>query len=244
MTTGLLSSPRLFSSFSWRGFGVFLLFAFGLTAWNWSGLLLTNKMLTLHEHGEYFASLLQRNVLNYFPMYLLASLADGLPLTGRRRTAALALAVIAGALFAVQLRCAVTPNQWFYVYGSTQLPYCTSFPTWRTYFDFPATFIAPVTMGGLVLVFILGLRRHAELTLALRAAGTAQLESRRQRIESEIDAMHARVDPDALLDTLRTVRGLYDKSRAEGEARLEALIQELRHAARHPSADAPPQGAE
>ena len=232
MTALFFGSPGLLRSFSWKGLALFLLFAVALTAWSWSGVLLTPKTLTFQEQSEYFVSLLQRNLLNYFPIYFLAALADGLPLAGRRRLVVLGLAVFLGALLAVQVRCAVNTNQLFYVYGAKLVPYCTAWPTWSTYFEFPAAFIAPLTLGALVLTFVLARRRDAEMAAALHAAGAAQIEARRQRIESDIAAMQSRVDPDGLLETLRTVRSRYEASLAEGEARLDALITELREAAR------------
>src|SRR5688572_261661 len=135
-----LGKPLLLRSISWRGVAIFFVFAIALAAWTWSGLLLiTTKTFTFEEHAEYFLSLVQRNLLSYFPMYVLVAMADSLALAGNARRVALGVALVGGALLAVQLRCAVMADQIFYVYGTTQLPYCTSFPTWRTYFDFPAT---------------------------------------------------------------------------------------------------------
>jgi len=230
-----LGKPLLLRSISWRGVAIFFVFAIALAAWTWSGLLLiTTKTFTFEEHAEYFLSLVQRNLLSYFPMYVLVAMADSLALAGNARRVALGVALVGGALLAVQLRCAVMADQIFYVYGTTQLPYCTSFPTWRTYFDFPATFISPLLMGGLVMVLAFGSRRDGELVAALRAARATQLESRRQRIEAEIAAMHSRVDPDRLLDTLRGVQARYEESLAAGEERLDALIKDLREAAQRP----------
>ena len=225
----------LLRSISWRGVAIFFLFAIAMSAWTWSGvLLITSKTITLEEHAEYFLSLVQRNLLSYFPMYVLVAMADSLPLRVHARRAALGAALVAGALLAVQLRCAVMADQIFYVYGTTHLPYCTSFPTWRTYFDFPATFLTPLVMGGLLMVLAFSHRRDAELVAALHEARAAQLESRRQRIESEIAAMHSRVDPDRLLETLRGVQARYEEGLAAGEERLDALILELREAAQRP----------
>jgi hypothetical protein len=222
-------------SFTWRGVGAFVLFAAALSAWSWSGLLLTSKTLTFEEHADYFLSIFQRTLLQFFPLYLLVVVVDGLPLKGRRRLVALGAAVVAGALLSVQVRCAIAPSQMLYVYESLRMPYCTSFPTWRTYIDFPSTYLFPLTMGALVTVFILGRRRDAELLEALRAARASQIEARRTRIEAEIAAMHSRVDPDALLETLRTVRARYEESLSAGEARLDALIRDLRLAAQPPA---------
>jgi hypothetical protein len=64
-----------------------------------------------------------------------------------------------------------------------------------------------------------------------------ELESQRQRIESEIEAMQSRVDPDKLLDTLRGVRARYEAGLAQGEAMLDDLIGDLRQAAGRPQAE-------
>ena len=235
MTQLFLGKPLVLRSISWAGVGIFLLFAVAMSAWTWSGMLLiTTRTFTFEEHAEYFIGLMQRNLLSYFPMYVLVAMADSLPLMGNVRRVALGAALVLGAAMAVQLRCAVMTDQIFYVYGSRQLAYCTTFPTWRTYFDFPATFLSPLLMGGLVMVFVLSRRRDVELMAALHEARATQLEARRQRIESEIAAMHSRVDPDRLLETLRGVQARYAESLAAGEDRLDDLIRELREAAQRP----------
>jgi hypothetical protein len=227
----LLGSHGLLRSFSWKGLGAFLLFAAALAAWTWSGVFLYPKTLTFTQHAEYFLSLFQRNLVTYFPVYLVVALADGLPLRGARRNAVLVGALVAGVLLAVQVRCAAMPSQLLYVYGSIQMPYCTAFPTWRTYFDFPNTFISPLTIAGAVMIFVFSRRRDAELVAALHAARTTQVEARRQRIESEIEAMRSRIDPDGLLETLRAIRSRYEADPRGGESSLDELIRRLREAA-------------
>ena len=228
-------------SFSWKGVGVFFLFVLALSAWSWSGVLLVDKAISLEEHAEYYLSLLQRNLLIYFPIYLSVALADARPVTGKRKYWVLFGALIVGTLLAVQVRCAAMPSQLLYVYSSVHMPYCTTFPTWRTYLDFPGTFLTPMTISSVVLVFLLARRRDTELVAALLDARSAQVEARRQRVESEIEAMRSRMDPDGLMTTLRAIRRRYDADAGEGERQLDALIQRLREAAgREPS----PAGAE
>jgi hypothetical protein len=140
-------------------------------------------------------------------------------------------ALVLGAALAVQLRCALMPSQMLYVYGSVKQPYCDAFPTWRSYWDFPGAWLTPLSIAGLVMVFVFARRRDQQLTAALSAAGSAQIESRRQRIESEIEAMRSRVDPDVLLESLRDIRARYDRDWADGDAGLDDLIRTLRQAA-------------
>jgi hypothetical protein len=218
-------------SFSWKGVGIFFLFVIALSAWSWSGILLVNKVISIEEHAEYYLSLLQRNLLIYFPIYVAVALADALPATGTRKHWVLFAALVVGTLAAVQVRCAAMPSQLLYVYSSVYMPYCSTFPTWRTYFDFPATFLTPMTISSVVLVFLLARRRDTELVAALHDARSAQVEARRQRVESEIEAMRSRMDPDGLMATLRAIRARYDVDAADGEQRLDGLILQLREAA-------------
>ena len=238
----LFARNRLLQSFSWKGAIAFLLFMVAMAGWTWSGALFTTRAVTFHEHVEYFLSILQRNLMMYFPIYVMVALADSVPLQGARRNALLALALVGGALLAVQVRCAAMPDQLIYVYGSLKVPYCSAFPTWQTYVDAPNSYITPLTISGVVMVFLFGLRRDARLQAAIDASAAAQIESRRQRVESEIEAMRSRVDPDGLLATLRSIRDRYESDAERGEASLDELIQNLREAAGRPEPQ--PAGAE
>lgn len=225
-------------SLTWRGVAICAAFCAALSLWSWSGiLLLPNKTLTFAEHAEYFLTLFQRNLVTFFPIYLTVAIADGMPLQGGARKALLGAALVVGALLSVQARCGAVPYEKIYLYGVNPVPYCASFPTWKTYFDFPGSLISPLVTSTLVLVFVLGRRRDAELAAALHRTRTAQIESRRQRIESDLEAMHARIDPAALTGTLKAIRDRYEENLEDGEATLDALIERLRHAARHPSVE-------
>jgi len=224
-------------SFSWTGFALFVVFVAAYTVWTWCGVLLVDKELDMMEQWEYLVSLFQRMILNFFPGYFLIALADGLPVRGGKRVAALTAALVVGIALTVQVRCVVA-NQKFYAYEARVLPYCTTFPTWRTYIDFSGSWITPMTIMGLAMIFIFTRRRDRQLVALLHNARATELEARRQRIESEIEAMQSRVDPDKLLETLRSIRARYETSLAEGETMLESLIVELRRAAGHPQPEA------
>ena len=221
-------------SFSWKGVAVFFGFVLAYSAWTWSGVLLLN-------HGDedllvYFIELFQRNLLNFFPAYLLVGLADGMPLEGTRRRWALGIALVAGVLASVQARCAVSRDEIFYAYEAVKLPYCTGLPTWRTYWDFPGSWITILLMSGMVTIFIFTRRRDADLVASLHRVRAEQIDSRRQRIEAELETMRSHVDPDKLVATLRSVRSRYEASLDEGEALLDRLIRDLRSAAHAPAA--------
>ncbi len=225
-------------SFSWKGVLVFFGFAAALAAWTWSGVLFTNKSYTGAEMLAYYLELFQRGLLNYFPAYMLVGLVDGLALRGLRRRMALGAALMAGIALSVQVRCAISMNEIFYAYESVKLPYCTAFPTWRTYLDFPSAWITPMLTAGMVMIFVFTRRRDTELIASLHRVHADELDSRRQRVEAELNAMHARVDPDRLIQTLRDVRTRYEERLQDGETMLDELIDDLRSAARAPAAAA------
>jgi hypothetical protein len=227
-----LAFPRLLGP---KAIVIFALFVVAISAWAWSGVLLTTKPVPLHEMLEYYFAILERNAFMYAPIYLAVAIVDGLPLRGRWRIALLVAAPVIGALLAVQVRCLAMPDQLVYVYGSMKLPYCDAFPTWRSYVDFPNSWIAPLTTAGLVMAFVFALRRDAELVGALNAASAAQLEARRQFVESEIEAVRSRVDPDRLRETLRGIRDRYQTAPVEAESLLDELIARLRMAAGRPA---------
>jgi len=231
-------SHHLLRSFNWKGVLVFMGFCAALALWTWCGIIFSNMPLSPNDQLVYFLELFQRSLLNYFPAYLLVGIVDGLPLRGRVRVASLTAALVAGIALAVQARCAVNFNEIYWAYDAVQLPYCTSFPTWRTYFDFPGASIQPLSIAAVVMIFVFTMRRDKELVESLHRVHAEELDARRQRVESEIDTMRARVDPDRLVATLRSVRAKYEGSIAEGESLLDDLIDDLRRAARAPAGSA------
>jgi CheY-like chemotaxis protein len=190
MIVHAFSGRRLLQSFSWRGVAIFIAFAAGISAWTWSGALLKGHW-SFEQHLDYFLSLFQRSLLNYFPAYVLVGLADGLPLDGARRRFALAAALFAGMLLAVQVRCGVSRDQMFYVYDGVTLPYCTTFPTWRTYIEFPAAWISPLAIGSIVTIFVFTRRRDSQLVAQLHRvhAGRAGIPAPAHRIRDRGDAV-------------------------------------------------------
>ena len=223
-------------SFSWKGVLVFFGFVAALALWTWSGVIFANKPHTPSELIAYYLELFQRGLLNYFPAYVLVGVVDGLALRGAARRVALGAALVAGIALAVQVRCSINMNEIFYAYDSVKLPYCVTFPTWRTYLDFPSSWITPLLTAAMVMIFVFTRRRDAELVASLHRVHAEELDSRRQRIEAELNAMQSRVDPDRLIQTLRGVRERYEAKLEEGEAMLDELIDDLRSAARAPAA--------
>ena len=221
-------------SFSWKGVAVFFGFCAALAAWTWSGALLAN-------HGDedlwiYYVELFQRSLLNFFPAYVLVGITDGMAISGTKRRTAIGIALMLGALLSVQARCAVNRDEIFWAYEAVKLPYCTEFPTWRTYLDFPGSWITTLLTSAMVAIFVFSWRRDGDLVASLHRVRAEQLDTRRQRVEAELEAMRSHVDPDRLVETLRSVRQRYETSLDEGEGMLDRLIADLRSAAHAPAA--------
>lgn len=223
-------APRILASFTWVRFGWFMGFILVLAEWSWAGILLSPKTMSFDEHVYYFLAILQRNLIHYAPIYFLVSLADGLGLKGAARKTALAVALVVGVSVAMPLRCALNPGLRYYVY-SKPVALCKVVPWWRAYLEYPYAVMNPLLVAGMVMIFYFGRRRDLELGGALRSALAAQAESRRQRIESDLQAMQARVNPEFLFAELAEVRGRYETDATAGEARLDELIAVLRRKA-------------
>ena len=87
-----------------------------------------------------------------------------------------------------------------------------------------------LVLGG-VATFIYVDRRRALAAMArMRAAEIERAQAARRTLESRLQAMQARVEPQFLFNTLSQVRELYRSSAARGEQMLEELIAYLRAA--------------
>jgi hypothetical protein len=87
-----------------------------------------------------------------------------------------------------------------------------------------------VTWSLLVVVLYALFEERRRATGDLHAARVAALAAERKVVEGELRAMQARVDPDALFDSLLGVERAYAASTAAGEKALDTLIASLRKA--------------
>ena len=92
----------------------------------------------------------------------------------------------------------------------------------------------PALLYGLIGCFVYVNHRTARLAAErARRAETTREQSRRRTLESRLQAMQARVEPQFLHDTLARVRTLYERDPAAGDRVLEDLIAYLRAALPH-----------
>jgi len=94
------------------------------------------------------------------------------------------------------------------------------------YLDWPP--VLGLTWGGLIAFVYFKRRRDEELAVALHAAQLARVELQKKALESQLQLMQARVEPQFLFNTLRKVRDLYETIPSSADRTLENLIVYLR----------------
>jgi hypothetical protein len=82
--------------------------------------------------------------------------------------------------------------------------------------------------GGLIALVYFKRRRDEELAAALHAAQLSRVELQKKALESQLQLMQARVEPQFLFNTLRRVRDLYESTPSSADRMLENLILYLR----------------
>jgi len=87
-----------------------------------------------------------------------------------------------------------------------------------------------VMLGGAVVWVVLDRRRAARARGRMHAAELERIAAERRALESDLQAMQARVEPQFLFNTLSQVRHLYEHDPALGERMLDELIAYLRAA--------------
>jgi LytS/YehU family sensor histidine kinase len=98
----------------------------------------------------------------------------------------------------------------------------------------PALVFADFTILGGLATFVYVNLRTARLAMARRrSAEISRLETRRRTLESQLQAMQARVEPQFLFNTLAQVRQLYDSDATIAGRMLDDLIAYLRAALPH-----------
>jgi hypothetical protein len=84
--------------------------------------------------------------------------------------------------------------------------------------------------GGLAAAVYASQRRRVRMLLALRAAELRRAESQQRLAEARLAALHARVEPDYLLDTFSRLEQSYESDPAAADRLLDELIAFLRAA--------------
>ena len=168
-----------------------------------------------------------------FPMLFLVNLADQRTAasTGVRRTVALSVAVISGAVIyavAIFLTIGVDPEHIGELFSS---PLRTLQALHVAYlFLLAGFFLRALLLGGLLAGILHFVTRESAVGAALHSTQLAGIALDRQMAEAQVRVLHAQIEPHFLFNTLAHVKRLYETDPGEGRAMLRNLSCYLRAA--------------
>jgi LytS/YehU family sensor histidine kinase len=148
---------------------------------------------------------------------LTLTIADNLRLTRLGRTATLVTGLLVGTFIAWALHLVIE-------FGN---PLAL---TYRDVLESIPNGLLPVVSTGLIALVYFKRRRDLEIAAALHEAGLARVGLQKRTLESNLQAMQARVEPRFLLNTLRSVGLLYKTDVVVADRMLDHLIEYLRAA--------------
>ncbi|HEY2863908.1 MAG TPA: histidine kinase [Casimicrobiaceae bacterium] len=166
--------------------------------------------------GYFWPFILQWGTL-IVPSMIAVSVADGLPLEGVRRVLVIIAALTLAALLDTALHHECSAK-------------CASLPAWRQVSDFVLDVWGRVGLTGTMAATYFYRRKDQSIAAALHASEMARVDTERDRLQSTLQAMQARIEPTFLQDVLRDVAALYESDRNAGGRLLDLLILYLRMA--------------
>jgi len=175
--------------------------------------------------GEAYLSTLITNLLMAFCIMFATLVADQRVAKGARRLSTYGWSVVAGCAIAALAQLVV--HQWLHLRTHLEAPGIA----YETAVMQPAFVFVEYLIWGSIIVFIYVNRRGALLAAArMNAAQMQRAETQRRTLESRLQALQARVEPQFLFNTLAAVRELYASDPAKGRRMLGDLIVYLRAA--------------
>jgi hypothetical protein len=203
---------------TWRAVAATLVIAVALEAWSvasatgWGHFGGPNA-----RDAESLLSATVTNLTMAFCIMFTTFVADELAARGAKRLPAYSWAVVIGSAAGALTQWAI--YQWLPI---------------RARNDIPAFEFFEFLIWGSIIVFIYVSRRSAMLASArMNAAQVQRAEAQRRTLESRLQALQARVEPQFLFGTLARVRELYEDDPAKGSRMLGDLIIYLRAALPH-----------
>jgi hypothetical protein len=207
---------------SWRAAAITLAIMAALDVW------LVFELASV-EPTQPVESYVSGAVINLFMAFFImfATLtADELVVRGAKRFAAYAWAVVLGSATAALM-------QW-QVHGWLHLRTRLDVVSPETAMLQPPLIFFEYLIWGSIIVFIYVSHRTALLATArMNAAQVRRADAQRRTLESRLQALQARVEPQFLFNTLAQVRALYESDPAKGAQMLGDLIVYLRAALPH-----------
>ncbi|MEO8751101.1 MAG: histidine kinase [Casimicrobiaceae bacterium] len=161
--------------------------------------------------------------LKAFALLLAIVVADHVTGKNPDRRGPYVLAVVVSTAVAVPITIIIIATVVSHVFGPEVRPPGGIGFALNIYFEF-------LMVGGAA-IWIINDRRRAEQARArMHEAELERIAAERQSIESDLQAMQARIEPQFLLNTLAQVKRSYARDSASGEKLLDALIAYLRTA--------------
>jgi Histidine kinase len=211
---------------TWRTMGVTLAIAVALDAWSFVEIGF-EKGPKLPAAEEYL-SVTIINLLMAFSIMFTTLVADEHVARGARRLTAYAWSVLVGSAVAAFAQWEV--HQWLHLHTRNDFP---GSPHDLVVMQ-PAFVFFEYLIWGSIIVFIYVNRRSALLASArMNAAQWQRADTERRTVESRLQALQARVEPQFLFNTLAHVHELYESDPAKGGQMLGDLIVYLRAALPH-----------
>jgi hypothetical protein len=211
---------------TWRAVGVTLAIAVALEAWSFVEIAFeTGPKLPAAEE---YLSVTIINLLMAFSIMFTTLVADEQVARGAKPLTAYAWGVVVGSGVAALAQWEV--HQWLYLHTRNDFP---GNPHDVVVMQ-PAFVFFEYLIWGSIIVFIYVNRRSALLASErMNAAQWQRAETQRRTVESRLQALQARVEPQFLFNTLAQVSELYESDPAKGGQMLGDLIVYLRAALPH-----------
>jgi len=232
-----MAVPRAFGRVSWRVLGVTLAIAIVFEGW------VAVEMADIYPSMNARESYLSGTIVTFamaFSIMLCTLVADEMVALGSGQMSSYVAAVIAGSAIGTIVQWQA--HKWLRVIA---VP--IDAPSSNPLYDFsgnmaradvvitqPAAMFFEFLIWGSIVVFIYVKRRNAMLAVRrMHSARVQRADAQRRTLESHLQALQARVEPQFLFNTLAEVRRLYDVDAALGGRMLGDLIAYLRSALPH-----------
>ena len=222
----LRTDLRCLNGLSWPVVGALCAVAFGFAVYSIPAMLFLNETglhAPFHAYAAEFFGWFVRYIVQFGPVLVALVVADNVPVTGTRRFALLAIALLLGAQMQWPLRCLYEPG--------TETA-CADFPAslWKSWREMAQNTLWTIGFATPLTLVAFSRRRDLRIARALHAAELARVDAARRTLETDLQTMQARVEPRFLLDTLDDIGTLYTQDPGNGERMLDELIRYLRAA--------------
>ncbi len=152
---------------------------------------------------------------------------------GASRLRSYGSAAVLAAIIGTLIGAAHSHFVWDAIHSDAPLRQQAAIDDWVIYTHQMYLVIEATLIGGVASYIYADRREARQMAARLFAASLRRTAQSRAMLESELQAMQARVEPELLFRTLARVRDLYDADRAQGDAMLDELIAYLRAAMPH-----------